>query len=150
MLVPAAASAQVAIEANGARAQSRWGGELGLGYNLRAGPITFRPIGGALIYAGDNDRYDRQTLANGNTVCRDTSNGQFANRDRCGNTAVSWYAKTEATVSIPLVAEIGAGARFSSDKTRFYGTVAFPVLPALKVKGNVGQRYFAAGLLASF
>lgn len=150
-VTPAAAQAQnIAIEANGARAQERWGAELGVGYNFRAGPITVRPIGGVLVYPGENDRYYNDTFSNGETRCRDSQNGQFARDSLCDNTAASLYGKVEATATIPLIAEIGAGARFSSDRTRIYGTAAFAILPAFKVKANVGDRYYALGLLASF
>ena len=60
------------------------------------------------------------------------------------------YARIEATYSIPLVAEIGAGARFSGDKVRPYGTVAVPLAPKIRLKGNAGPKYFALGLAAGF
>lgn len=140
----------VTLEANGARAHDVWGGEIGVGYSVTKGPFTLRPMVGAFVYQGDNDRYSRQTFNNGQTVCRDTTNGQFAASERCDNTAAKAYAKVEATVSITGVAELGGGARFSSDKVRPYGTAAFSLLPKLKLKANGGPEYYAVGLLASF
>lgn len=151
LLIPATAHANsVALEANGARAHEVWGGEIGVGYNLTKGPFTLRPMVGAFVYQGDNDRYSRQTFNNGNTVCRDSTNGQFAASERCDNTAAKAYGKVEATVTITAVAEIGGGARFSSDKVRPYGTAAFSLLPKLKLKANGGPEYYAVGLLANF
>ena len=147
--IPSAASAQIAVEGNGARAQQRWGGELGIGYDVEVGPFTLRPIVGALIHSDDNDRYIEDDLDNGQTRCRDTSNGQFANDDLCDNTALKPYGKVEATVTVPLVAEFGAGARISSDRMRIYGTAAINLLPKIKLKGNVGDRYVALGLMAN-
>jgi hypothetical protein len=60
------------------------------------------------------------------------------------------YAKIEATYSIPLVAEVGGGARFSGDKVRPYGTVAVPLAPKISLKGNAGPKYYALGLKAGF
>ncbi len=60
------------------------------------------------------------------------------------------YVKGEATVTIPAVAEIGAGARFISDQLRAYGTVAVPIGPALRLKGNLGDGYGAVGLNLRF
>lgn len=121
LTVPATASAQnVAVEGNVARAQGHWGGELGAGYSFRAGPITVRPIGGLLIHS-DNDERE-----------------------------VKPYAKAEATVTIPTLAELGAGARISGDRTRLYGTAAFDLLPKLKLKGNLGDRYAAIGIMGQF
>lgn len=121
LTVPAAASAQgIAVEGNLARAQGHWGGELGVGYSLQAGPITLRPIGGLFIHS-DNDERE-----------------------------VKPFAKAEATVSIPTIAELGAGARISGDRTRIYGTAAFDLLPKLKLKGNLGDKYAAIGVMAQF
>lgn len=121
MIIPSAASAQnVAIEGNAVRAQGNWGGELGAGYDLRAGPFTLRPIAGLFIHSENDER------------------------------EVKLYGKAEATVTLPLVAELGAGARFSGDRTRLYGTAAVNLLPALKLKGNLGERYAAIGILGQF
>lgn len=147
--LPSAASAQIAIEGNGARAQGRWGAELGVGYNLGVGPFTLRPIVGALIHSGDNDGFFEDDFDNGQTRCRDSSNGQFARDDLCNNTALKPYGKVEATFTVPLVAEFGAGARVSSDRMRLYGTAAVNLLPKIKLKGNIGDRYVAIGLMAS-
>lgn len=121
LAAPPAASAQgIAVESNLARAQGHWGGELGVGYSLHAGPITLRPIGGLFIHS-DNDERE-----------------------------VKPFAKAEATVSIPTIAELGAGARISGDRTRIYGTAAFDLLPKLKLKGNLGDKYAAIGVMAQF
>jgi len=60
------------------------------------------------------------------------------------------FAKAEATVSIPTIAELGAGARISGDRTRVYGTAAFDLLPKLKLKGNLGDKYAAIGIMGQF
>jgi len=149
--LPLAANAQnIVVEGAGARAHSIWGGELGVGYNLRAGPVTLRPIGGVFLYAGDNDRFQNETFSNGNQICRDLSNGQFADDSDCNNTAAKLYGKVEGTVSVPLFAEIGAGARFSGERVRIYGTAAADIFPRIKLKANVGDRYVALGLMAGF
>ena len=121
LAAPAAASAQsIAVEGNLARAQGHWGGELGMGYSLHAGPITLRPIGGLFIHS-DNDQREAKL-----------------------------FGKAEATVTIPTIAELGAGARISGDHTRIYGTAAFDLLPKLKLKGNLGDRYAAIGIMGEF
>lgn len=150
LLAPSAFADGVMLEANGARAQDRWGGELGLGYTLDAGGFSIRPIGGVFVHAGDDDRYERDTFRNGQSRCRDTETGQFASDSKCTNLDVKWYAKLEATYTIPLGPEIGGGARFSSEKLRPYGTIGFGLGPNLRLKGNVGANYYAAGIKAQF
>lgn len=149
-VAPAAYANGLAFEANGARAHSEWGGELGVGYNLSLGGFTLRPIGGVFVYKGDNDRYEEDTFSNGQTRCRDMSNGQFADDEKCNNAAVKAYGKVEATYTLIGSLEFGAGARFSSEKVRAYGTASIPLAPRFRAKGNVGDRYYAVGLRADF
>lgn len=61
-----------------AKAEDQWGAELGVGYGAAIGPVTIRPVAGAFLYRGDNSRYYEQTFSNGQSRCRDRSNGQFA------------------------------------------------------------------------
>jgi hypothetical protein len=139
------AAAQLTAEGNGARAEDRWGGELGIGYGLGAAGFKLTPLVGAFLYAGDNDRYARDDNG-GSSRCRDTETGRYADDDSCSNTVVKPYAKLEATYAIPLVATVGAGLRVSEAATTPYGTLAFTLAPAIKLKGNVGDGYYALGL----
>jgi opacity protein-like surface antigen len=143
----APASAQVVLEANGARAEGEWGGEVGIGYSIALLPgLAITPAVGALIYAGGNDRYYLDENG-GNERCRDSTNGQYASDSECNNTAVKPYGRLEATYSVPLVATIGAGVRFGGDVLP-YGTVGLPIGPKISLKGNAGPKYFALGLRA--
>lgn len=143
------AAAQIGLEANGARADGRWGGELGAGYSLPILPgLRLTPAAGVLIYAEDNGRYYIDDNG-GNEACRDGTNGRYADKDLCNNTKVRAYGRVEATYSVPLVATFGVGARISDDIAP-YGTVAFPIAPKLQLKGNVGEGYYAAGLRLGF
>lgn len=136
------------VEGYGARADHRWGGEIGLGYRFSLGQFHLTPAAGALIYPNDSDRYERESISGGRTICRDTSNGRFAKKSKCG-ASVRAYGRVEATFSIPLVAEIGGGVRVS-DKLRPYGTVAVPLAPAIRLKANGGPGYYAFGATAGF
>ncbi|ANI78270.1 hypothetical protein [Sphingobium sp. EP60837] len=60
------------------------------------------------------------------------------------------YGRVEATYSLPAFATIGAGVRFSGDNTRPYATIAMPIIPKLRVKGNVGPKYYAMGLTLGY
>ncbi|MBY8823278.1 hypothetical protein K7G82_13310 [Sphingomonas colocasiae] len=146
----AAQAKGVVAELNGARASGVWGGEIGMGYEVSAGGFALRPMAGMLVYKGDNDRYYRDDLANGQSRCRDSTNGQFASDSRCMNVAARVYARLEATYNISGVGEVGGGARYSGGKVRGYGTIGKPIGPVLSLKANVGDRYYALGLRAGF
>ncbi|WP_201515646.1 MULTISPECIES: hypothetical protein [unclassified Sphingobium] len=64
--------------------------------------------------------------------------------------AAKLYGRVEATYALPAFATVGAGVRFSSDKARPYATIAMPILPKLRVKGNVGPKYYTAGLTLGY
>lgn len=149
ILVAQPAVAGISAEANGARAEGRWGGELGLGHSLGGGGFAVRPIIGAFLYEGDQDRYYMDDNG-GNPRCRDSTNGQYAKTSYCNNLAVSAYGKIEATYTIPLGPEIGAGVRLSQEQTSPYGTIAIPLAPSIKLKGNAGDGYYAVGIRAGF
>lgn len=119
--IPSVASANgVALEANIARAHSDWGGEVGAGYNMTSGGFTLRPIVGVFFHEKHDDDKVRP------------------------------YGKLEGTYTFPGALELGVGARLASDRLRAYGTLAYPLLPAISAKASAGDGYFAFGLKANF
>ena len=60
-LTASPAFAQISVEANGARAEGHWGGELGAGYSFGAGGFKLTPGAGLLFRSGDggSDLYGR-------------------------------------------------------------------------------------------
>lgn len=146
----AAYAGGIGAEVTGGKSGGVWGAELGVGYGFSIGPVSIKPIAGAFIYKGDNSRYVTDTFSNGQTRCRDTTNGQFASSRLCNNTAALFYGKVEATISIPAVAEVGVGARYLDEEIRPYGIVAVPIAPKIKFVGLGGEDYFSAGLRIGF
>lgn len=146
-----AAQAQVVVEANGARAEERWGGELGLGYRIRIGDFSITPAVGALLLRSNDDRFERDTFSNGQSRCRDTTNGQFAEDANCVGIDARAYGRVEATYRVGgNGVELGGGVRISKDVVP-YGTIALPLGGgSAQIKGNAGPDYFAAGLRFSF
>ena len=144
------ASAQVALEANVAKAEDQWGGEIGAGYSVVSlGGFQITPGAGVFLYKGDNDRYVMDDNG-GNPRCRDLANGQYADSSNCNDLAAKVYGRLEATYTIPASVTLGAGVRYMSEEFRPYGTLAVPLGPLLHVKANVGSEYYAAGVLARF
>jgi hypothetical protein len=66
---------------------------------------------------------------------------------RDGGTQV--YGRVEAAYTLPAALTLGVGVRIG-DETRAYGTVAFPILPKVAIKGNLGDHYGAIGLKVGF
>lgn len=150
MVATPALAGGVSVEANGARSEGVWGAELGLGYQIDMAGFSLRPLGGVLVYKGDNDRYYEDTFNNGQTRCRDSSNGQFADDRLCDDTALKPYAKLEATYTIAGSLEFGGGGRYDGGSVRPYGLISLPVAPRLRLHGNIGKEFAAIGVRGSF
>ncbi|MDX3900796.1 MAG: hypothetical protein QHC40_09845 [Sphingobium sp.] len=56
------------------------------------------------------------------------------------------YGRVEGSYTLPASLTIGAGVRASSDNIRPYATVAMPVIPLLRLKGNIAPKYYGLGL----
>ncbi len=137
------------VELNGAKAGDLSGAELGLGYNFGKGKFRLTPSLGALIYKGENDRYRSETFNNGRIVCRDTRNGQFADKDNCNDAAAKAYGKLEAAYRFGKSLELGAGVRLS-DETTPYGAIGVYASETLIVRGFAGKDHYGAGVIARF
>ncbi len=144
----AASAGSFVVELNGAKVDDISGAELGLGYNLAKGGFRLTPTVGALLYQGDNDRFSTETVSGGRTVCRDHSNGQFAKKENCDDTAAKAYGKLEAAYRFKSL-ELGGGVRVSDDVTP-YGALGVYVSDTLAVKGFAGKDYYGAGLALIF
>ena len=131
------------IEANVAHAGDLDGGELGVGYSFQNEYFRLTPIVGAFLYKGGNDRYRRETMSNGNEICRDGTTGAFAKKENCNNTAAKAYGKLEAAVRLKAL-ELGGGVRVSSDTTP-YGLIGFSASDQLSIKAFAGKDYYGAG-----
>jgi hypothetical protein len=59
------------------------------------------------------------------------------------------YARAEAAFTVPGSVTVGVGVRIAED-ARPYGTVAFPILPKVAIKGNVGDHYLAIGVKVGY
>jgi hypothetical protein len=60
------------------------------------------------------------------------------------------YGRVEAAYTLPASLSIGAGLRVSSANTRPYATLAMPLLPKVRIKGNLAPKYYTAGVSIGF
>lgn len=148
LAVSAPAAAQVSVEANVARSEGQWGGELGAGYsviNIEGFRIT--PGVGVFLHDAGRDGYE----LDGNSRCVDEVTATPAPDDFCDDTSAKLFARAEATYTIPFAGiTAGLGGRLMSGDLRPYGTISVPLLPLLNLKANAGHKYYAAGLNARF
>ncbi|WP_260926671.1 hypothetical protein [Novosphingobium sp. 9] len=144
-VMAAPASAQVTAEANVAKSEGQWGGELGVGMPIvNDGPIKVTPMVGVFVYDRDHPGYYKDDGA-----CYANSDDSEVGGHHCDGSGTKLYARIEATYSLPM-ASVGLGARWMGDDLRPYGTVAVPIAPLFSVKGDLGDHYLAAGITAHF
>lgn len=146
VLFAAPAAAQVTAEANVARAEGDWGGELAVGVPVISdGGFSITPGAGVFFHHRDHPGYVNQ-----DSQCFSKSSGDRVSDGKCDNSGTKIFGKVEAMYRLPTALGFGIGARLIGDDVRAYGTVSMPLLPRIDVKGNFGDHYLAAGLQARF
>jgi hypothetical protein len=136
----------VTAEANIARAEGDWGGELAVGVPVvQDGGFSITPAVGLFFHDRDHPAYYHDDGS-----CFAKSSGNEVSGGKCDDSGTKIFAKVEATYRLPMALAVGVGARLIGDNVRPYGTVSMPLLPRIDVKGNLGDHYVAAGLQARF
>lgn len=148
-MLPAAAPAfadTVTAEANVARSEGNWGGELAVGMPvLSSGGFSITPSVGGFFHHRGHDGYSKD-----DGDCYRDSDGSQVGGGHCDSSGFKVFAKAEGIYRLPTGLGFGVGARFMSGDLRPYGTVMAPLLPHLAIKGDLGDHYLAAGLQARF
>lgn len=145
------ASAQgLVLDAAGARVHGQNGIEGTVGYRMGILGFSITPSIGAFATRSDEERFLEEPDPEGGTRCRDSRDGDLVHDLRCENADLQLIGRVEATYAIPLLAEAGLGLRITKGATTPYATVAMPILPMAKLKGNLGEDYIALGLRVGF
>ncbi|KMS55119.1 hypothetical protein V474_18935 [Novosphingobium barchaimii LL02] len=140
------AAAKVTAEANVARSEGSWGGELAVGVPvIEDGGFAITPAVGAFFHKRDHDGFYKD-----DSQCFRSSNDDQVSDGKCDNSGTKIFGKVEATYRLPMSFAVGVGARLIGNDLRAYGTVAMPLLPMIDLKGNIGDHYLAAGVQARF
>ena len=113
---------------------------LGLQTSFRRFRLTINPVDlGGIPEENQNPRYRKETFSNGRTVCRDLSNGQFAESGKCAGTFRTIYAfSADATYNVhnskyPM--DLGLGYRFGNNKGAYLAAAVSYTLEQGKMNG---------------
>jgi hypothetical protein len=136
------------LELNAARVGDRTGAELGVGYAFRSSRFELVPSVGAFIFPNEDDRFTSQTFNNGQTVCRDLSNGQFSDDVNCGPD-VGAFGKIELNFLATDRFSLGVGG-YVGDQSNAFGRLAYRFSDKVSIQGMGGGGYIAIGLRAGF
>lgn len=84
--------------------------------------ISLADLGMNVSKSASDSRYRTEHLSNGNTICRDTTNGQFAKKENCedGYDFNTFFASS-ADISVKLsITYFGVGYRVFNEKGMYY------------------------------
>lgn len=133
-------------------------GETGIGLN---GKFSFKinrffaevnPLDLTFVPEGVQDGYREETTSDGRTICRDTSNGQFAQSENCEMTYSTYYA-VSGNINYSLSDEVaffyfGPGFRLGTATTPYinvgliFGNGPFSKDQHWFVKSSAGKQFF--------
>lgn len=143
---PAAASGLTfTAEAAVAQVADLTGADLGVGGRYAWRGLRISGLVGGFVHQSEDDRYRSETFANGRTVCRDTSNGRFADDANCAPD-IAAYAKLEGSWLFDERFELGGGVRISEAVASPYATLGYRWPNGLAVYGAGGDDYAALGV----
>lgn len=101
--------------------------EFGLGFvkEIARFAISVQPIAGVFYSVESDSRYSEETFSNGRMICRDHSNGQFADKEKCsGDIGFEYTPSVEFLFRFESPFVIGAGFR-GGEKPGSFGTVMY-------------------------
>jgi hypothetical protein len=97
------------------------------------------------ITQGQNSGFYRDTFANGQSRCRNSSNGQFATNSSCSATGIStgFFRTLDATYEVPISENnnsiiAGIGTSLNEDNGGFYGVLGYRASQGFNVKAKIG------------
>lgn len=127
--------------------------ELALGYKAEAKTgtaIAVHPLQGVIYSTDPPDGYREETFSNGNTVCRNLSNGRFADKENCeGGAGFEYTPSVELTQRITYPVSIGVGYR-AGKESGAYGTLKIMTSERVYLAIRGGSEYRGLAIGAHF
>ena len=115
--------------------------------------LNLTPIGG-IFYQKKDDNYRKETFFNDQEVCRDTRNGQFAEKDNCDKKGFDYAASADINLKLNDYVTVGAGSRFGK-KINPYGTIVVSSKKdsfnnSFGLRGKFGKDYYSLDFVINF
>ena len=121
---PGANAVWLTFGGGGTHTGARSGGAFttGVSLQLRRLFVDVTPLD-LILWSGDTYPYRSESIG-GQSVCRDTRNGQFADSSQCVNVNADYAFTTDVVLSIPRSPVIvGAGIRYDRKENPWFGVV---------------------------
>ena len=113
-----------------------------------------------VIFEGDApEGFHNETFSNGNTICRDESNGQFADDELCNSEIdTEWRAAAEFQLRVADNVLIGAGGIYviqgdidpDEERLSAYGSMTLELTPRFAINFKGGSDYASVQARVSF
>ncbi len=125
------------------------GVELELGYRRTHHSFGFSLIPTGIVQRENDSRYRKETFSSGQTVCRDTTNGQFADKEKCDSTKLSLGLIASLDYSVTKEFLFGGGIRIGDGAAPFIA-VGINLTEKFVLGFRAGAGYSSAGLTWRF
>lgn len=114
------------------------------------GSAQLRPALGVFVHPRTDGRYSQQTQSNNTVVCRDMSNGQYADKENCDGVA-DVFASLELGAELGDRWALGAGVRVGRQALPYLALDLHPTPgQALLLRATAGKDLASLGLGWSF
>lgn len=127
--------------------------ELAFGFKAEAktgAAIALHPLQGVIYPTDPPDGYREETFSNGNTICRNLSNGQFADKKNCeGGAGFEYTPSIELTQRITYPVSIGVGYRAGKESGE-YGMLKIMASERVYLAIRAGSEYRGLAIGAHF
>jgi hypothetical protein len=122
------------------------GAELEVGYQktFASWRVNVIPLSG-IIHRKDDSRYREETFSNGQEVCRDTTNGQFADKDKCNQTGFDYGFIAGADFVATERFHVGGGIRIGKE-TDVFGMARYRLTDRVSIQAKAGGDYRSIGI----
>ena len=101
-----------------------------------------------VFFENEDDNFENQNLGNGQTRCRNLSNGQFADDYNCAPD-VSWRGTATAALNLGDNVSVGGGYLFGEQEAAF-GSLSYNFNDNFSLLGRAGDEYASLAVVLRF
>lgn len=134
----------------GASLKGRTGLEVELGVKYQ--PASWIEFGfspaNLVFFENEDDNFENQDLGNGQSRCRNLSNGQFADDYNCAPD-VSWRGAATGELNLGDNLSVGGGYLFGEQESAF-GSLRYNFNDTFSLLGRAGEEYASLAIVARF
>lgn len=113
--------------------------------------LALHPLQGVFFEGEEPEGFRKETQSNGNKVCRDTSNGQYAEKEKCEPDIEGEYTPSAEILQGLFFANVSIGVGYrGGDDAGVYGLLRFGPPEGLYAAARAGSEYWGVSIGFNF